>query len=413
MRRLARVGCLVAAAILLTSCLRPPITRRYQKQTHTMAPVGEIEAALGAFSLPIPAVTAKTTLLSLSERGQASLIRELGNQSDSSDSLLTALGSSIGQDSKPDRDIDLTHWSRRVVFSLENRSEGPADRMSAARIRLDQLTGGASFESWTQFATKYDSVDLGTLRLTEHRELGAEAGAPGAVKAGLSGRVSQDREENLKLSQRYVSLTGSLSPDAAELIEQGAPGLDLTGNVAVDLTLKADTTKQTDVFRFGSLWDDKRQPKKPGDIQIFRQAVHFPASTRDIVARASLTATLRKVLRGDRTLVESDDLVEFRTGTTQARNVVLVTVAAQIVNVWVLRHPSGTILHFERPGTVPEPVQLGSFDAAVALKEYLVKAAQPESIGGRTLLLPPSATPLDPAHAAVLQVEIVPMNQPH
>ena len=68
----------VLLSICLAACLTPRLTRRYRLQTQSTAEPGTIEAALSAFAMPVPAASAKATLTGLSERGQASLIRELG-----------------------------------------------------------------------------------------------------------------------------------------------------------------------------------------------------------------------------------------------------------------------------------------------------------------------------------------------
>ena len=144
------------------------------------------------------------------------------------------------------------------------------------------------------------------------------------------------------------------------MIQQGAPGIDLTGNVAVDLTVHVPNPKQTDVFRFIG-------------AEVTRHTIHYTASPRDIEVRATLTATIRKVLKGDRTLVESDDRVEFRTGASQPLRVLLVPAEEQIVHVWILRHPSGATLHFARASQTAELIELGSFESALALKVYCPK----------------------------------------
>ena len=118
----------------------------------------------------------------------------------------------------------------------------------------------------------------------------------------------------------------------------------------------------------------------------------------------ALTATIRKVLKGDGTLIESDDTVDFHTGTTRPLRVVLVTAEEQRVPVWVLRAADGRILHLKRSADVPEQLQLASFDAALALQAYLARAADPGQIAGRTLVLPPSQAPLDGGQAQGLQV---------
>ena len=172
---------LTIATALLSSCVRPVVTRRYRIQT----PIANAPIAVRftAFCLDVPVAFARTTLLNLADRGQASLIQELGEKSTDARELLGNLGSPIVFSQDPGGVIDHTRFERRVVFSIDDQSPGPADRITQARIRLT-IPALAKFNSWTQFATKYETADLGSLKFTQNREIDLNVAGGTVVNAG-------------------------------------------------------------------------------------------------------------------------------------------------------------------------------------------------------------------------------------
>src|SRR5215470_7510804 len=123
--------CLLATMVVLvcvaiSSCVkvRPQVTRRYNSQTSVIVPSG-IEARLEVFAMDVPQESARATLLNLSDRGQASLINELGAKTKDSSELLAALGKPIKAPHNPEREVDRTLVQRRVILSIENTSPGP------------------------------------------------------------------------------------------------------------------------------------------------------------------------------------------------------------------------------------------------------------------------------------------------
>jgi hypothetical protein len=400
-----------AAPMLLVSCASPRLTRRYASQVAVQVPAGAIEARLAAFSMEAPGASAKTTILNLSERGQASLVEQLGAKTKDAADLLAKLGAPLPGAKAPGREVDRTVFQRRVVFSIDNLSPGPADRISTARIRLE-LAPPAHFKEWTQFATKYETADLGSLKFTQNRELDLNAALPAhaPLTASAAAKGSNQLEEDVKLAQRYISVTGALAPGAAELIQQGAPGIDVAGNLAVDFTIEVDSKSDTDTFSFASLFDDAGNLKPADQVRINRQTARYvPGPAADIVAKATLTATIRHVTAGDDTVMEGDDDVEFRTGATAPIDVKLAPKEELEFSVWVLRDAAGRALHIDATGEKPEILQLASFDDAAALADYLARVPNPAGIGGRALSFAGGAA-LDATRAKTLDIQILKLN---
>jgi hypothetical protein len=367
---------------------------------------------LTAFCLDVPVVSTRTTLLNLADRGQASLIEEYGKKSTNARELLGNLEAPIIFARDSGHIVDHTVFARRVVFSIDHQSSGPADRITEARIALTLPTASAKFENWTQFATKYETADLGSLKFTQNREIDVNAsGGPTVANVGAQAKSSNTLEENLKLTQRYVFVTGGLAPKSAEIVQQGSPGIDVTGNIAVDFTIQIESTNQLYTFEFEPLFDRAGQPTPPDAIVLTRQTEKFASdASSDIVAKGTLTATIRHVIRGDDTVMEGDDVVEFRTGAAKSIDVTLIPKELMRFSIWELRDAQNHLLKIETSPDMHEDLELTNFYEALALRDYLTHSSNPGSIAGRKLWL--ENTQLNQDNAKSLQVHSEPRNLP-
>jgi hypothetical protein len=215
----------------------------------------------------------------------------------------------------------------------------------------------------------------------------------------------------LNLSYRFVETTGTLTEREARLIQQGAFGIDLTGNVVLDVTLDVGTKpSETDVFLF-NLVDDANQPRPPADVKFQRQVVRFvpPAECRAIQATSTLSTVMRMAQLGDSTIIEGDDEAVYATVTNPAEKFELVPKEALRFSVWWLVDAANQPLHMARVAGGPaEVVQFADFDHAVDFLTYIANQGNPASVGGRALTL--NNAPLTQALAKTLQVEIQKLN---
>src|SRR5262252_1271091 len=146
-------------AILLSGCLTPKITRRYETRQLTTATNPTYGPSLTAFATDVPVATPQTTLVRLSDGGQAALIRELGAKATDADDLIRLLGTPILGPKVPQSTVDLTVFERRVVLSVENHSTKPGDRLNRVVMILKPSLPG-EFGSWNQFVTRYQTINL-------------------------------------------------------------------------------------------------------------------------------------------------------------------------------------------------------------------------------------------------------------
>jgi hypothetical protein len=306
---------ITALALLLSGCLEPKITKRYETRLLTTATDPAYGPSLTVFATDVPVATPQTTLAGLSERGQAALIRELSAKATNADDLIRLLGTPIPGPKVLERTLDLTVFERRVVLSVENRSTSPGDRLDRVAMILKPSSPG-EFVSWNQFVTRYQTTNLGTIEFTQNRELavGLNAGPPTAGVTGSAKEV-QNLKETLNLSQRFVDVTGTLTR-WKHVVEGGAFGIDLTGNTIVDFTVRVGNDadhEELDTFSFPKLFDDKDAPLGANAIRFDRQTVKFvtPISCQEIRASSQLLSTLRRIDANDATIMEGDDKARY------------------------------------------------------------------------------------------------------
>ena len=277
---------------------------------------------------------------------------------------------------------DLTRISRRLVFSLDNRSPGPANRISEARIYVYPLDG-TRFVSWNRIENDYQTVDLGKLNLSQERSASAELGLALPVLSAtpsVSASAGSTLQEETLLRQRRTALTGALTPRQAMLLQQGGTGIDLTGNVTADFELAVPRGGDQTVFVASLPAVCEQQPS------FDRQTLRYPAKSavpgRDtlgpetVLFGVELRYVLRDVLRGHETLVEGDDSVVFREGVSRVDTVAVIPSEALRFAVFELRmHDTGTVMiQGATPGGTAErvaPLQFATFEEAAAMLTWM------------------------------------------
>jgi len=120
--------------LFLFSCSpSPKLVNYYFSDTAVKLPnVYEPSVSYSVFSMPVPPKdTAKTTLLNLSEKGQAAFINTIGHKTGNElKEFIEALATPIKPKKiSPTGNIIENEFERRLIFSFENESELPADRI--------------------------------------------------------------------------------------------------------------------------------------------------------------------------------------------------------------------------------------------------------------------------------------------
>ena len=360
---------------LLAACvpprIEPEITRRYLQ--HTFAPDDQHLVAVSVFSLPADPPSATAGVAGLTEGGQAELVKAFAGRTDSPTALSQALGLPIRADRPTPVFRDLTRVQRRLVFSVENQSREPADRISWARIRV-LMPGEARFVNWNKLASEYQTVDLGSLAYTRGSSNSFELGLTlplAEIAPKLSSAAESSLEEKLQLQQQRVRLSGSLTPKEAVLLQQGAMGIDLTGNIVTDVEIAVRWDREPRVFLVsvpmtGGRPNCERQPV------LRQQVLRLPAVIDSLRVDVILEYLVRRVHSGHETVNEGDDVVTYLQGADTVRGVPIIPREELSVPLFQIR-AGGEAIHLRNTDASSRAilVELASFEEAEDLMRWL------------------------------------------
>jgi hypothetical protein len=310
---------------------------------------------------------------------------------------MSALGSRIEMSSDVS---DRTKFKRRLVLSILNLSREPSTRIHSARFDLRLHSQAAEFVSWENFASKYETVELGEMKFTQSFEAGIQGGPKNEATGGVTVSASGKRglEETIQLKRRYASFTGVLTKSRAVILQQGAIGVDLTGSAIIDIELavsKSESTNDIPVFAFKNLTKDGEPVcESSNEVSIDRTYISFPSSANEpIEASVTLTADVRLVHKqaprddDDATIAEGDDIAEYRRVTQTLPKVELVGREDLEFPVWYLQDQDNNVLAIQVKPKDVKSISFSSFAEADSLLNWLV-TCKVTSIKGRQLQLP-------------------------
>jgi hypothetical protein len=288
------------------------------------------------FATQVPPSAASAPFISkLSDRGQAQLIERVGAAAKNSEELTSTL-LKLGE--KPVRTCNEgpVRLERRLVLSLAGRHDAPATRFDTmAYVLTLKEPDRVRFISWNRFETLHETVALGTTRMKQNQTAGwkdsdnekttaaATAAAPAKELLStldLTATQSRELEETVASARRFTPITGTLSGPGAALIQQGAVGLDLFGNLTADFTLElgpgtalAPATAQEWVYTASGLFVDGKAQSDVAGTAVARCARVYAHSVSPINATLAASGIVRQVSKGDDTVIEGDDAAVYAT----------------------------------------------------------------------------------------------------
>jgi hypothetical protein len=414
---LRKVGaCLTLIAVSSLAACAPAITKRYRTVAGTLGPA--VVTVSGSTFAIDPA--GPKTIFDLGAEGQAALVEAVAAKVEDPASLTGTIAAPIAR--PPSSGIhDLTTLSRRVVLSINAKHDGLADRLDYCAVTLRMAAGGAArFKTWNQLTTRFESIDLGKMNFTQKGTLsaGLEGTAPGSTeisKATLGATAERSLAEEVILRQRYVASSGVLTDTEAKVIQQGAVGLDLVGNIVVDLTVTARASRLERLYRVENLFAKNGTPNEPGVVRLVRRIIRVPEQiTGGWTAQLDAEFRRRIVAFGADTISEADDDVTYQSGIQAGDPVTLATEDELRVSRWLLMTSRDEVLHVQEPDG-PMVLQFDSFDGARDFLVWLI-ASNASQVGGRPLGFagvsgkPELVTPTAEGRWKALHVEIQGVN---
>lgn len=113
------------------------------------------DVLFSVFTLPVPHSSTAQTISSLSPQGQAEAVKALAAKYADPSAFLAAMAQPLQPTSEPASVIETFNVSRRIIISLVDQAERPADRIQKAVITLSvpKKEGRllARFVSWNAF----------------------------------------------------------------------------------------------------------------------------------------------------------------------------------------------------------------------------------------------------------------------
>lgn len=376
------IFCIISCILFSQGCSpQAELIKRYKSYQNESAPPNSPLIKVTLFSLSVKEEQAIKNITGLQDRGQAQLIKTLDTKTKDLKTFIAALGTPIKGESKEAPIVDKTIINRRLVFSLENASEHPADRITYAKfsLKIDPVNMG-TFLNWDKFASKYETIDLGKMTFSKKQSFEGEISLappllqPTVTGLNLKGSSERNLEEVLQLKERYVTSTGSLKKDEAVVLQEGALGIDLTGNLLIDIQIKTlPKNVEYSILTFQKLFKDDGTPNSPKEIGIREQTYKIPqTNAMPLKGKLSFKGITRQVVEGAETLIEGDDKVKFITTQLPEEEVILVDSDEMKAKGWKLTHADGRVLHLMNPGKVhPHIIFLDSLQEAEALLNWL------------------------------------------
>ena len=346
---------LISAGMLLTTAgcsLRPQLVKHHEHATlaenaakltilggtsSSTSPeklLGDGYTVTGFVTQAPPTAASSPFISKLSDRGQAELIGRVGASAKNADELAATL-LKLGEKPVSSCNDGPLRLNRRLVLSLAGRHAAPSTRFDAMAyvITLDNADR-ARFITWNRFETLQETVALGATRMKQSQSAGwadfdsekttAAATAVAPAKEllstlNLSASQSRELEESVASARRFTPITGTLSEPGAALLQQGAVGMDLFGNLTADFTIElkegADgphVAKDWIYTATGLFADGKPQPNVSGTV-VSRCGRVYAVSVEPIKAKLAANGILRQVGKGAETVIEGDDTATYTT----------------------------------------------------------------------------------------------------
>jgi hypothetical protein len=336
------VSLLLSLIVFLAACSpEPKVLNRYADVSTKEATPDDLTPLVSFFALPVPQDKTQRTIFDLTGPGQAALLNGVARVTETPEELRSAASANLEVAHAQPADIDLTTFKRRVVFTVERGSRRPADRIEWFKIKLAIESPDYAFASWNKATTAYETIDLGTLKISQNRAAKistslnpADIGLLKSVGADFSGSESLDESQDQR--RRIVDLNVSLPDDAhAAIVRQGAVDRDLDGNTVVDFDIaytKANGKRA--ITKFSNLLKSDGEPIKADAIKMDWYEAYYPEKAEDIWATVNMEYYLRQVVDGHKTINESDDEVVVIHGEAKGQRRVIVSKADQELTVW-------------------------------------------------------------------------------
>ncbi len=122
--------------------------------------------------------------------------------------------------------------------------------------------------------------------------------------------------EQIAIKNCIITMKGSLSKNEVSLLQNGVPNQNLNDNIDLELIIKTVNNITVPYLKFKGLFNEETNAPQMDDtkIKITKDYYTFPVKLKsDITAKLGYTYVYRDVIKGENTVIESDDKVCYYT----------------------------------------------------------------------------------------------------
>jgi hypothetical protein len=204
-------------------------------------PTVSVYSAPYAAPHPLP-----VTLKDLSDNGQAHAIDFVLKGPTPPKTTWQELMSVAGDDASAPERVDPYRVNRVLIATVAKGLDTlPGDRLLWTRVFVQPIN--FEFAGYTLAATDNKSIKLASIENSTNTKLsikgGGETGVPGLGKPEVGQEIEKTQKATADVNEQYENLGIDIQPTFLRIIRESAPGGDVAGNTAIQLSILTDPSK--------------------------------------------------------------------------------------------------------------------------------------------------------------------------
>lgn len=369
---------IVLTCLTVSACTTPKYTKRYKSLENTTTTKPNEFVSATAFCFDVDKLSTSKGLYELSERGQKELIAQVSSKEKDGSGLYNQLSKKFVEPARQNSSIRNTEFKKRIVISVEDlKNQNGANRIDWIRIKLNiQDTANVKFYYWDKIVTEYQEIDLGKLTFERSNSFSSSPDftMSGTVKgnAPLSYSTSGKVNEEISFKTKFAKLSGSLNESTISIYRKSAPMEDITGNIVIEVSIKAKKNGETSFSEFDGLTEKDVIVTDPSKVKlktINYQSANFHATETNF--GLSYQFGYREVFNGAKTFTEADDSIRIVQGEIKSpEKFPLLQEEDLTQRIWNVSAPDDELLSLKK-GSTQSTINFDSYDKAKAFLEWL------------------------------------------
>lgn len=416
---MAKKICYFVILLIIGSCTNPKLTLRYKKLVNDPPVNAEVTNGIEIFASArdIQIAAPQTSQYVLTDHGQAAYINAVATKAKDLDELQSNLFPDVSGFDKAPSVIDNTSFTKRLLLTVLNKTPYEADRITKVSIKIDLNTNVSNLKILTfdKIITEYQTVDLGSINLSNTLNMGATAsygiagkvsGSTGggtsittvnndngnivtgspvttngveidpSIGVGVSAAYNRSYAEQINLKDRYIALTGYMKGDSLTFDEESVTGVNLTGNILSDIKFRFTNFANTRSYNVSDLTSNGKL-QDANKIKIKVLSVFEPTIPNDLKLKVNYDITIRHVInkKGQRSNTESDDKIAYyNVKKSTIMDITLVTKDELSIKKWCITDGTNDLQITDLISNRTGVMYFTSYDNCVSFYRWLKKS---------------------------------------